>query len=128
MAKRYTWKPEGNGVFTLYLDVNPLLSASASAKDADTGCVIDTREAALKETRENENGLTLTYENESGLVLTERLTVTKAGAIAQCSLCRKDGDPVRTNSLTPLIAHSKGDETPYLWRDLRPPSREGYQW
>ena len=118
MAKRYTWKPEGNGVFTLYLDVNPLLSASASAKDADTGCVIDTREAALKETRENENGLTLIYENNDGLVLTEKLTVTDAGAIAQCSLRRKDGSPVRTNSLTPLIAHSKGDETPYLWRDL----------
>ena len=118
MEKRYTWKAEENGVFTLYCGECPLLSASASAKDGDTGCVIDTREAGLTETRENENSLTLIYENTDGLVLTEKLTVTEAGAIAQCGLRRKDGSPVRTNSLTPLIAHGKGDETPYLWRDL----------
>ena len=118
MENRYTWKAEENGVFTLYADDRPLLSASAAAKETGAGLTIDSREAVLKETRENENGLTLVYENTDGLVLTEQLTATEAGAIAQCSLRRKDGSPVRTNSLTPLIAHSKGDETPYLWRDL----------
>ena len=118
MEKRYAWKAEENGVFTLYLGDRPLLSASASAKDADADCMIDSREAVLAETRENENGLTLIYENSRGLVLIEKLTATEAGAIAQCSLRRQNGSPVKTNALTPLIAHSKGDETPYLWRDL----------
>ena len=49
---------------------------------------------------------------------THHLTVIDTGALAQCTLRRKDGSLVRTNSLTPLITHGKGDETPYLWRDL----------
>ena len=95
-----------------------MLSASASARDAGAGEVIDSRNAALVETRTDENGLTLVYENVGGLVLVEELTVTEAGAVARCSLRRKNGAPVRSNSLTPLIAHGKNDETPYLWRDL----------
>lgn len=118
MKKQYAWKVEEHGVFTLYLEGAPLLSASASAKDADTGCVIDSREANLVEAKESENSLTLVFENQNGLMLTERLTVTDAGAMAQCTLRSKDGSLARTNSLTPLIAHGKGDETPYLWRDL----------
>lgn len=118
MKKQYAWKVEEHGVFTLYLEGAPLLSASASAKDAETGCVIDSREANLAEAKKSENSLTLVFENQNGLMLTERLTVTDAGAMAQCILRRKDGSLVRTNSLTPLIAHGKGDETPYLWRDL----------
>ena len=118
MKKHYAWRAEEHGVFTLYLGDSPLLSASAFAKDAKTGCTIDTREAILMEARGRENDLTLVYENQNGLVLTERLTVTDAGAVAQCVLRRRDDSPVCTNSLTPLIAHGKGDDTPYLWRDL----------
>ena len=114
MKKQYTWKVEEHGVFTLYLEGAPLLSASASAKDADTGCMIDSREANLVEAKESENSLTLVYENQNDLMLTERLTVTDAGAMAQCTLRRKDGSLARTNSLTPLIAHGKGDETKHL--------------
>lgn len=118
MNKQYIWKTEDPGVFTLYAGGRPLLSASAAAKETDTGCRIDSREAELVEAEESKNGLTLVYESANGLVLTERLTVTPAGATAQCSLRRKDDSPVRTSSMTPLIAHGKGDETPYIWRDL----------
>ncbi|MBP3719916.1 MAG: hypothetical protein J6J41_01135, partial [Clostridia bacterium] len=59
----------------------------------------------------------LTWES-GNLILTEYLSVSGDGAIARCGLRRKDGQPVCTRSLTPLIAHGKEDETPYLWRDL----------
>ena len=61
MKKQYAWKVEEHGVFTLYRGDSPLLSASASAKDADTGCVIDSREANLVEAKESENSMTLVY-------------------------------------------------------------------
>lgn len=117
MKQRYTWQAEENGVFTLWMGEKPLLSASAFAQTAD-GQEIDSRQAALAETKSSENGLTLAYENAEGLILTEKLTVTEAGPTARCCLRRKDGMPVKTNRLTPLFAHGKEDETPYLWRDL----------
>ena len=117
MQQTYTWQAEENGVFTLYLDGKPVLSASASAQEADTGNVADSREAEHTEVRTGEDGLTLVYTCRHGLTLTESLRVADDGAIAQCTLSRQDGTAVRCRSMTPLIAHGKGDE-PYLWRDL----------
>ena len=116
MNSCYSWKEEGKGLFTLYLGEQPVLSASASAED--DGTVIDTRKAELVSVRSEDCLLELVYENEAGLRLTECLSVSGNGAAAQCRLSRTDGSPVRTASMTPLIAHGKGDETPYLWRDL----------
>ena len=93
------------------------MSAWAQAEEFETGKRIDTRFASLIDMNKQDKALTMTYENDAGLRLTEYLAVTEAGAIAQCSLSRKDGTKVITNRLTPLIAHGKGDE-PYLWRDL----------
>ena len=117
MTSGYRWQEEGNGSFTLYQDEHPVLSASAQAEEFETGEKIDARLAALIDVKKQDQALMLTYENDAGLRLTEYLTVTEAGAIAQCSLSRKDGTAVKTNRLTPLIAQGKGDE-PYLWRDL----------
>ena len=110
------WKAEENGQFTLWEGDCPLLTASARAMDGDT--VIDTREAELKTCEETDGGLRLTYENAAGLHLTECLEVRGDRAQAQCILSRADGQPVRTNSLTPLVARAKDDTGPYLWRDL----------
>ena len=118
MKSCWSWKEEENGVFTLYLGLKPLLSASASASAADRPEVIDTRNAALRSVRAENGGLELVYESASGLRLTESLTVSENGAGACCRLSRADGTPVRSDSLTPLIAHARGDDTPYLWRDL----------
>ncbi|MBR5110847.1 MAG: hypothetical protein IK099_11710 [Clostridia bacterium] len=117
MAMGYRWQEEENGVITLYLNERPVLSASAQAEENETGKRIDTRQAALIEANRENHSLTLTYENDAGLRLTEYLAAAETGAIAQCSLSKKDGTKVTTNRLTPLIAHGKGDE-PYLWRDL----------
>lgn len=117
MAMGYRWHEEENGVFTLYLNERPVLSASAQAEKFEAGERIDTRCATLIDIKKQEQALTLTYENDAGLRLTEYLAATEVGAIAQCSLSRKDGTKVTTNRLSPLIAHGKGDE-PYLWRDL----------
>ena len=137
----YQWRPEENGLFSLYLDGRIVLSASAQAccgyAAAGTGqaadgsganqqipvngsrmrYVIDTRRAKLVLCEEKEEELRLVYEDGSGLVLTEVLSGGRL-AKAQCILSAKDGRSIRTDSLTPLIAHAKGDETPYLWRDL----------
>ena len=118
MKSCWSWKEEENGVFTLYLGLKPLLSASASASATDRPEVIDTRNAALRSVRAENGGLELVYESASGLRLTESLTVSENGAGACCRLSRADGTPVRSDSLTPLIAHARGDDTPYLWRDL----------
>lgn len=120
MTSGYRWQEEENGSFTLYQDERPVLSASTQAEEFETGEKIDTRQAALTDVKKREQTLTLTYENDAGLRLTEYLIVTEAGAIAQCSLSRKDGITVKTNRLTPLIAHGKGDAS-YLWRDLGGP-------
>lgn len=118
MRSSYQWKAEENGVFTLYLKDAPILSASAQATEARSGALVDTRRAALVGKQELNGSLVLTYEDETGLVLREYLGADGGAATAQCSLSRKDGGAVSTNALTPLIAHGKNDETPYLWRDL----------
>ena len=116
---KYYWKEEDLGLFTLYNDGCPLLSASASAAAMD-GRKIDTRQAKLVKAKKGSGeALELYYESADGLVLKERLTAEKDAATAQCFLSAADGSAVETNSLTPLIAHGKADETPYLWRDLR---------
>ncbi len=117
MAEGYRWKAEEQGVFTLYCGDMPLLLASAAAAEAEGGR-IDSREAVLTRTRTKGDSLLLVYENEAGLVLTERLTADPDGATVQCSLKRRDGTPVRSNFLTPLIARGRDGDTPYLWRDL----------
>ncbi|MBQ9262729.1 MAG: hypothetical protein IJ189_00795 [Clostridia bacterium] len=117
MASGYRWQEDEKGIFTLYQDEQPVLSASAQAEEFETGERIDTRQAALIDVKKQKQTLTLTYANEAGLRLTEYLTVTEAGAIVQCSISRNDGASVKSNRLIPLIAHGKGDE-PYLWRDL----------
>ena len=109
------WKAETDGQFTLWEDERPLLTASARASDETR--TIDTREAALTACGETPDGLRLTWERD-GLRLTELLSVRGDRAEAQCVLSRTDGQPVRTNSLTPLVAHNKDDTSPYLWRDL----------
>lgn len=114
----WSWKPEDAGLFTLYLGNRPLLSASACAEDQISGQVIDTRTARLVSQIREGDALILRYENEAGLALTETLRIAENAAEASCVLSRADGSPVRTNRLTPLIAHGKGDETPYLWRHL----------
>lgn len=117
MNPKLHWEAEENGLFTLYTDLRPLLSASASAQDAETGEKADSRAALRTDVHREGDRLTLTWDTGNHL-LTEVLCLTGDGAVAQCGLRRKDGKPVRTRSLTPLVAHGKEDETPYLWRDL----------
>ena len=117
MKQEMYWQAEEGGIFTLYEGGRPLLSASAAAQDAETGEIIDSRRGTPAGEEKTEDGLILTWES-GNLILTEYLSVSGDGAIARCGLRRKDGQPVCTRSLTPLIAHGKEDETPYLWRDL----------
>ena len=116
------WKTEDTGLFTLFEGDRPVLSASAWAQATD-GRMIDTRQATLTDlTEKNDAGvtrLTLRFESENGLVLTELLDAYGSYAQAQCVLSAADGKVIESRSLTPLTAHGKGDETPYLWRDLR---------
>ena len=114
----YYWKSEDSGIFTLYQGERPILSASAAAKTAD-GRVVHTRSSVLKECTEKEDGLRLVFESPDGLLLEERLSACAGFAQAQCVLRAADGSEIESRSLTPLIAHGKQDETPYLWRDLR---------
>ena len=114
----YYWKSEDSGIFTLYQGERPILSASAAAKTAD-GRAVHTRSSVLKECTEKEDGLRLVFESPDGLLLEERLSACAGFAQAQCVLRAADGSEIESRSLTPLIAHGKKDETPYLWRDLR---------
>ena len=114
----YRWQVETGGYFVLYENEQPILMGSARAEDCAREEIIDTRKAQLVGQEQTENGWILTYENEAGLVLREYLEVTSAGATARCGLSRKDSLPVTTRNLIPLSAQAKGDETPYLWRDL----------
>lgn len=117
MNSAYQWKIEEQGVFTLYHHESPVLSASAQGVENETGIIIDSRKARLLEEKTAGNNIILTYQNDSGLVLKEILGVSDGAATVQCSLSMSDGRTVKTNSLTPLVAHGKGD-IPYLWRDL----------
>ena len=117
MKREMYWQAEEGGVFTLYGEGRPLLSASAAAQDAETGETIDSRRAKAAGAEEEAGGLKLTWES-GNLVLTEYLSVGPDGAAVRCGLRRKDGKPVSTRSLKPLIAHGKEDDTPYLWRAL----------
>ncbi len=117
MEHAMLWRAEENGAFTLYDGTTPVLTASARALDAERG-VIDTRASSLVRAETRESELILTYENAAGLALTERLSAENGVATARCSIRRTDGTPLATNSLTPLVARGKGDDSPYLWRDL----------
>lgn len=117
MKQKLHWEAEDGGVFTLYAENRPLLSASASAQDAGDGVTAHSRAALRTEVHRQGDRLILIWDTGHHL-LTEELSLCRSGAVARCGLRRKDGTPVRTRSLTPLAAHGKGDETPYLWRDL----------
>ena len=118
MKNGYRWMIEADGMFTLLEGERPVLTACAAAADDSSGEIIDTRRAVLKQQTETAAGWLLTYENEAGLRLREELTASEQGAEARCFLSRADGMPVSTRDMTPLSARAKGDETPYLWRDL----------
>jgi len=110
------WQAEANGMFTLFDGEKPVLTASAKAAAGHTE--LDSRLAQTVQQEEREDGLHLVYEFADGCCLEEILKADESCGTAQCVLYRKDGEAVETNSLTPLVAHGKGDE-PYVWRDLR---------
>ena len=117
--KYLNWKADENesGIFGLYSGERPILISSAYAKDS-LGRRIDTRTAALTGKEQREDFLKLVYTAENGLVLTELLKTEGGIPTAQCILSSADGSEVETNALTPLSMRAKGEESPYLWRDL----------
>ncbi|MBQ9309165.1 MAG: hypothetical protein IJ229_14685 [Clostridia bacterium] len=97
---------------------SPLPVLSAYAKATADGTVLDSRLAEKVEEERQGSDLVLTFVFPEYL-LKETLTAQDEYATAQLTLQSRDGKQVTTNDLTPLVAGSTGDASPYVWRDLR---------
>ena len=97
---------------------SPLPVLSAYAKATADGIVLDSRLAERVEEERRGSDLMLTFVFPE-YILKETLTEQDGYATAQLTLESRDGKQVTTNDLTPLVAGSTGDASPYVWRDLR---------
>ncbi len=112
------WKNEERQ-FTLYAGELPVLTASAACRLTD-GKRLDSRNADTVDVTGDGQEMHICYGFEqAGVVLEEILKARDNAAEVQCVLRSCDGKKVSTNSLTPLVARGKGDDSPYVWRDLR---------
>ena len=117
----YQWKRAAEGRFELWREERLLLSAYAKAETVD-GCAADTRAAEACAPIVTTDGLDLRYEAAGGLVLTERLRVEDGVPTARCVLSRRDGAPVETRRLVPLVFQDDRREPEgklKLWKSLR---------
>lgn len=113
----YTWEAAENGYFNLLEDGKPVLSAYAYAYHAD-GHRVETRNAELISTENEDGKLKLKYQAKNGLVLTEVLELGYDGAIASCALSDSEGKEIETRRLVPLAYNGGGNEGLTWWDSL----------
>lgn len=116
--KNVFWSCTEKGTFELHWDGAGILQAYAQAFHVD-GRRVDTRFSVLTDKKEEGKALTLTFEDANGLLLTEKLAVSEEGVpTAKVSLSSKDGSPVETRRLVPLVVQQAPETNERLWKSI----------